>query len=62
MKAKVNADLCVGCGLCADIAPDIFIIKGDKAVVKGNSVPEEAQDSCRQAKQDCPVEAIAVEE
>ncbi|MFH1245901.1 MAG: ferredoxin [Candidatus Omnitrophota bacterium] len=62
MRVKVNADLCVGCGLCVDISPDVFIIKGDKAVVKGNPVPEEAGDSCRQAKQDCPVEAIAVEE
>lgn len=61
MKAKVNEDLCVGCGLCADIAPDVFIIKEDKAVVKGGAVPEEAEDSCRRALQDCPVEAISVE-
>lgn len=62
MKAKVNEELCVGCGLCADISPDVFTIKGDKALVKGNFVPEEAKDSCQQAKQDCPVEAIALEE
>jgi ferredoxin len=34
MKAAVNKETCIGCGLCADICPDVFEIKGPVAVAK----------------------------
>lgn len=61
MKAKVNADLCVGCGLCADICSEVFVMEGDKALVKVNPIPGPSLDCCTSAKEDCPVEAIAIE-
>jgi ferredoxin len=61
MKAKVDKDLCTGCGLCADTCPDVFEMVDDKANVKADPVPQNAEESCREAKENCPVEAISIE-
>jgi ferredoxin len=34
----------------------------DKAVAKAEQVPAGAEDACRDAAQQCPVEAIKIEE
>jgi len=63
MKATVDAELCTGCGLCVDTCPAVFEMGDDDvAVVKVNEVPDESADDCRQAAEDCPTEAIAIEE
>ena len=62
MKVSVNKDLCIGCGACAAIAPDVFEI-GDEgfAEVKGE-VTEEIKDDVTDALEGCPTGAIAEEE
>jgi len=63
MKAIVDADLCTGCGLCVETCPEVFEMGDDDvAVVIGDPVPAEAEDTCRQAADDCPVEAIRVDD
>lgn len=62
MKAKVSSELCIGCELCVQTCPAVFVMEQDKAVAKANPVPADAEESCRQAKDDCPVEAISIEE
>jgi len=62
MKVSVDADLCTGCELCVETCPEVFEMDGDIAVSKTDEVPEEAEDSARQAADECPVEAITVEE
>ena len=62
MKAKVDAEECTVCGLCEETCPEVFELSDDVAKVKGDVVVPEAQDSCREAAEDCPVEAISVEE
>ncbi len=58
MKASVDPDKCIGCGLCAETCPAVFELTDDKAVAKPGDVPAEAEDACREAAEQCPVEAI----
>ena len=61
MRATVDKSLCVGCGLCPDICPAVFEMDGDQAVAKVDKVPAGAEDVCRDAAQQCPVEAIKID-
>ena len=61
MKVKVDAELCSGCGPCEEVCPEVFEIVDDVAKVKGDVVPPEAEDACREAIENCPTEAISIE-
>jgi len=61
MKAIVAANSCVGCGLCAESCPAVFEMDNDNlAVVKVDLVPPDAEGSCQEAAENCPVEAITI--
>lgn len=63
MKTNVNKDLCIGCGACAAIVPEVFDIGEDglaEAIV--DSVKDELTDDVRDAAEGCPTSAIEVEE
>jgi ferredoxin len=63
MKATVDPDLCTACGLCEEICPDVFEADDDGiAQVKVDEIPEELEESVRDAADQCPVEAITIEE
>lgn len=63
MKATVDKDLCIGCGLCVEVCPEVFEMGDDnKAQAKVNPVPSNAESSCREAADQCPVSAIKIEE
>ncbi len=61
MQAKVDEDLCTGCELCVTTCPEVFEMEDDKAIVKTKPVPSEAEENCRKATEECPVEAIILE-
>ena len=53
--AKVDQDLCVGCGLCAQVCSEVFEMAADgKAVVIEGATADCVQDAIDQ----CPVAAI----
>ena len=63
MKAIVDRDACIGCGLCPDVCPEVFEMDNeDKAVTKVNPVPPEFQDKCKEAAESCPSDAIKIEQ
>jgi ferredoxin len=63
MKAKVDEDVCAGCAVCVDVCPEVFEMnEDDKAAVIVDVVPADSEDSCRDAADQCPSEAIQVED
>ena len=60
MKAMVNKDTCTGCGICVDICPEVFEIGDEIANAKVAVVPAQAEVSCKEAMEGCPVSAISI--
>jgi ferredoxin len=61
MKAIVDEETCTGCGLCEEVCPEVFELVAKVAKVKVNTVPDEHEDTCQEAADSCPVEAISIE-
>lgn len=58
-KAKVNQDLCIGCGTCESMCPNVFKVEEGKSHV----IADECGDcDCQAVVNSCPVSAISVEE
>jgi len=60
MKATIDTDSCIGCGLCVNDCPEVFEMAADKAVAKG-PVPAGKEEACKTAAANCPVQCIKVE-
>lgn len=60
-KPVVDEDICISCGLCAEIAPNTFELDEDdiSQVIDPQGDPE---DKIEEAIESCPVEAISWEE
>ena len=61
MRVIIDEETCIGCGLCAETCPEVFEMKDDKATAKMDEVSDNLADACREAAEECPVEAIQVE-
>lgn len=62
MKATVDQDLCIGCGICEGIVPEVFSLQNEPyAEVLLDPIPEEFQDATREAAEECPEAAITIE-
>jgi len=60
MKLVVHEDLCIGCGVCADVAPELIEMNEDQIAV----LLVESTDNSELAKEAvdcCPVDAITAE-
>lgn len=59
VKVKVNKDLCIGCGACQAIEPNVFEIDDDglaKVIVK--DVDKSVEENVIDALEGCPTNAI----
>jgi ferredoxin len=61
MKVRITDD-CTACGLCADTCPEIFTMGDVLAEVTDEDVPKELEAIVQEAAEQCPVEAIIIEE
>jgi ferredoxin len=64
MIAIVDKETCTGCELCIEICPDVFKMDGIVAVAYKQPVPETNMNTytCREAAEECPGEAITIQE
>jgi len=59
MKPQVNKDLCMGCGTCTSICPEVFRIgeDGKSEVIEGVDYGTHAE-KIKEAMESCPTKAI----
>ena len=63
MKAKVDRDECIGCGLCASICSAVFEMDEEGiAIVIADPVPADVKEEAIEAEESCPTGAISLEE
>ena len=63
MKAIVNQDTCIGCGLCAATCPDVYYM-GDDGLAKTDEseIAADNEADAESARDGCPVDAIDIKE
>ena len=58
-EITVDQELCIGCGICVDLCPEVFELCDDKSRVIG---PDKCDScDCEEAVVSCPVSAIAID-
>jgi ferredoxin len=60
MKMIVDQDLCIECGQCIDLCPEVFDWNdGGKAQSQADEIPSDNEECAREAAESCPTEAIS---
>ncbi|GAB6180450.1 ferredoxin [Desulfotomaculum defluvii] len=61
MKASVDQDLCISCGACIDTCPEVYDWNDEeKAHAIVDEIPQDQEESAKEAAESCPTEAIRV--
>lgn len=59
MKVKVDPELCISCGLCVNMCPEVYQFgDDDKAKSIVDTVPEAHEGHAKEAVESCPTSAI----
>lgn len=53
---EIDFDLCIGCGSCVEVCPEVFQLQDDKAIVVGSD--KCGSCNCQEAADICPTQAI----
>ena len=62
MKAIVNQDTCIGCGLCISTVPEVFEVNADDKAEAYGHTTDENRAAVQEAIDACPVQAISAED
>ena len=63
MKAHVNKDMCISCGICLTVCPEVFGFDDNslaEAIVE--KIPDECLSAAQEARECCPVNVIDIYE
>ena len=60
MKASVDPELCIACGLCEEICPEAFEL-GDRETAEAIGKVEGNEEAVEEAADSCPTNAIEIE-
>ena len=61
MRATVNRQACIRCGLCPSLCPEVFTLpEGESAQVIADPVPGDCLVAAQGAADSCPVGAISI--
>ncbi len=58
MLVKINEEECIGCGVCAQICPEVFQL--DDEAGKARVVRAQGADCVQEAADSCPVGCIEI--
>ncbi|KJS21512.1 MAG: ferredoxin [Peptococcaceae bacterium BICA1-8] len=59
MKLFVDQDLCIACGACISLCPEVYDWNDDgKADVTVDEIPSDVEESAADGMDSCPTEAI----
>ena len=62
MKAFVDQETCISCGICTDICPEVFSLNDDGlAEASTDEIDESVLEKAKEAQSECPVDAITLE-
>lgn len=61
MKATIDRNGCIGCGVCADTCPEVFRMADDGLAEVYGEVSENNVGEAKEAEDNCPVSVITVE-
>jgi len=63
MKVYVDPNVCGGTGLCVDTCPEVFELNQDNiSTASTDEIPKELEKDCRKAADNCPTNAISIEQ
>ena len=62
MKATIDRDGCIGCGVCVGVCPDVFRMADDGLAEVYAELNASTFESAKEAEENCPVSVIQVEE
>ncbi|MBM6989910.1 MAG: ferredoxin [Mobilibacterium timonense] len=62
MRAYVDQDVCIGCGLCASTCPEVFEMNDEGKAEAVADTTDENRDGVLEAIENCPVSAIREQE
>lgn len=61
MQAEVNQELCISCGACIDVCPEVFDWNDEeKAYAIVGEVPDDLEGQASEAAENCPTDAIVI--
>lgn len=60
LKITVDKEKCIGCGLCASIAPNSFKLNEEEGKVDPINPPKDDEQTIKSAAESCPVQSIII--